>query len=91
MFVDLEHSDVGHVAGWGAAPCQCSSAGSKKTRSPGRMISIGPPRLWQRPMPSSQIVCTFGLVCQAVRAPGVKWMLLALSREPSEAAAMVSM
>jgi hypothetical protein len=55
------------------------------------MISIGPPRRWQRPMPSStQIVCPFGWVCQAVRAPGVKWTLLALSRELSEAAAMVS-
>jgi hypothetical protein len=30
-------------------------------------------------------------VCQAVRAPGVKWMLLALSRDEAEGAATVSM
>jgi hypothetical protein len=36
----------------GAAPCQWSSPGSKKTRSPGRITSIGPPRRWQSPMPS---------------------------------------
>jgi hypothetical protein len=36
----------------GAAPCQWSSSGSKKTRSPGRMTSMGPPRVWQRPTPS---------------------------------------
>ena len=76
----------------GAAPCQCSSPGSKNTRSPGRITSIGPPRRWQRPTPSiTQIVWPFGCVCQAVRAPGVKWTLLALSREPSDGAATVSM
>jgi AcrR family transcriptional regulator len=36
-----------------AAPCQCSSPGSKKTPSPGRMISTGPPRRCARPTPSS--------------------------------------
>jgi GNAT superfamily N-acetyltransferase len=36
----------------GAAPCQWFSPGSKKTRSPGRMISTGPPSRWQRPTPS---------------------------------------
>jgi hypothetical protein len=36
-------------------------------------------------------VWPFGWVCQAVRAPGVKWTLLALSRESSEGAATVSM
>jgi hypothetical protein len=62
----------------GAAPCQCSSPGSKKTRSPGRMISSGPPRRSHRPTPSStEVVFPFGCVCQAVRAPGVKWTLLA--------------
>ena len=29
---------------FGAAPCQWSSSGAKTTRSPGRMISTGPPR-----------------------------------------------
>src|SRR5215207_8717185 len=74
-----------------AAPCQCSSPGSKKTRSPVRMTSIGPPRRWARPMPSvTQIVWPFGCVCQAVRAPGVQWTLLALSREAADGAATVS-
>jgi hypothetical protein len=37
--------------------CQCSSFGSKNTRSPGRITSIGPPRRCARPMPSvTQIV-----------------------------------
>jgi len=77
---------------FGAAPCQCSSPGSKKTRSPGRISSIGPPRRWQRPTPSvTQIVWPFGCVCHAVRAPGVKWTLLALRREPSEGDATASM
>ena len=75
-----------------AAPCQCSSPGSKKTRSPGRIISTGPPRRWQTPTPSStQIVWPFGCVCQAVRAPGVKWTLLALTRELPDGAATASM
>src|SRR5207245_1615744 len=38
--------------GQGAAPCQWSSPGSKKTRSPGRITSMGPPHRWQRPTPS---------------------------------------
>ena len=38
----------------------------------------------------TQIVWPFGCVCQAVRAPGVKWTLLALSREPFDGAATVS-
>jgi predicted nucleotide-binding protein (sugar kinase/HSP70/actin superfamily) len=38
----------------------------------------------------TQIVCPFGCVCHAVRAPGVKWTLLALSREPSDGEATVS-
>jgi hypothetical protein len=43
-------------------------------------------------MPSvTQIVWPFGCVCQAVRAPGVKWTLLALTRDPSEGAATASM
>src|SRR5262249_28247050 len=55
------------------APCQCSSPGSKNTLSPGRMTAPGPPRRWHRPAPSTtQIVCPFGCVCQAVRAPGMK-------------------
>jgi hypothetical protein len=28
------------------APCQWSSSGLKRTRSPGRMTSIGLPRFW---------------------------------------------
>src|SRR3954447_23946011 len=56
------------------------------------MTSIGPPRRCARPTPSvTQIVCPFGCVCQAVRAPGAKWTLLALSLEPSDGAATVSM
>ena len=33
---------------FGAAPCQWFSPGSKKTRSPGRISSIGPPSRWQQ-------------------------------------------
>ncbi len=49
----LPRSSTSSIARWvmkrsGAAPCQCSSPGSKKTRSPGRMTSIGPPRRWQQ-------------------------------------------
>ena len=76
---------------FGTAPCQCSSPGSKKTRSPGRMTSIGPPRTWQRPSPSvTQIVWPFGCVCQAVRAPGVKWTLLAFTRDLDDGTATAS-
>src|SRR5213593_2379547 len=76
----------------GAAPCQWFSPGSKKTRSPGRMTSTGPPSRWQRPTPSvTQIVCPCGCVCQAVRAPGVKCTLAAPSRDSSERAAIASM
>src|SRR5262245_60334090 len=37
------------------------------------------------------MVCPFGWVCHAVRAPGVKWTLLALSREAADGAATGSM
>jgi hypothetical protein len=36
------------------------------------------------------MVWPLGCVCHAVRAPGVKWTLLALSRDPSDGAATVS-
>jgi len=39
----------------------------------------------------TQIVWPFGCVCHAVRAPGVKWTLLALRRDRSEGVATVSM
>jgi hypothetical protein len=38
----------------------------------------------------TQIVWPFGCVCHAVRAPGVKWTLLALRRDPLDGAATVS-
>jgi hypothetical protein len=76
----------------GAAPCQWFSPGSKKTRSPGRITSTGPPSRWHRPTPSvTQIVWPCGCVCHAVRAPGVKWTLAAPIRDPSDGAAIVSM
>ena len=37
------------------------------------------------------MVWPFGCVCQAVRAPGVKWTLLALRREVSDSDATASM
>src|SRR5918999_5185255 len=75
-----------------AAPCQWFSPGSKKTRSPGRMSSIGPPSRWQTPTPSvTQIVWPWGWVCQALRAPGMKCTQAAPTRESSDGAAMVSM
>src|SRR3954468_12861161 len=46
------------------------------------MTSTGPPRGWQSPTPSvTQIVWPSGWVCQAVRAPGVKWTLAACRRD----------
>src|SRR2546429_9734986 len=36
------------------------------------------------------MVCPFGCVCHAVRAPGVKWTLLAVRRDPCDGAATVS-
>jgi hypothetical protein len=38
----------------------------------------------------TQIVWPFGWVCHAVRAPGVKWTLLALIHDPFDGAATVS-
>jgi len=76
----------------GAAPCQWFSPGSKKTRSPGRITSTGPPSRWQMPTPSvTQIVCPRGCVCQAVCAPGVKWTTAAPTGEASLGVAIVSM
>src|SRR5438105_3103926 len=37
------------------------------------------------------MVWPFGCVCHAVRAPGVKWTLLALTREKPDGVATVSM
>src|SRR4029077_6727166 len=46
------------------------------------MTSIGPWRRCARPMPSTtKMVWPFGCVCHAVRAPGVKWTLLAVKRD----------
>ncbi len=76
----------------GAAPCQWSSPGSKKTLSPGRMTSTGPPRRWQRPTPSvTWMFWPSGCVCQAVRAPGVKWTLAAATRDGADGVATMSM
>ncbi len=75
----------------GAAPCQWFSPGSKNTRSPGRITSTGPPSRWQRPMPSvTKIVWPCGWVCQAVRAPGVKWTSAAANVELPAATATAS-
>jgi hypothetical protein len=37
------------------------------------------------------MVCPLGCVCHAVRAPGVKWTLLALNREGADGVAIASM
>jgi hypothetical protein len=75
----------------GAAPCQWFSPGSKKTLSPGRISSIGPPSRRQRPTPSvTKIVWPSGWVCQAVRAPGVKWTFAAAVRQGGEGEATTS-
>jgi hypothetical protein len=89
--VDLLDGEVDHEA-VRAAPCQWFSPGSKNTRSPGRISSIGPPSRWQRPTPSvTKIVCPCGWVCQAVRAPGVKCTLAAANVEVALGAATASM
>lgn len=76
----------------GAAPCQWFSPGPKKTRSPGRIVSIGPPSCWQSPTPSvTKIVWPWGWVCQAVRAPGVKCTFAAANVELPAGAATASM
>src|SRR4051794_2598390 len=58
------------------APCQWFRPGSKKTRSPGRMTSTGPPSRWQRPTsPANQSAGPFcvsmllRVICMAC-APG---------------------
>src|SRR4029077_18504171 len=92
----LPFSSTSSIAMWvmnrvGVAPCQWCSPGSKNTRSPGRMTSIGPPRRCARPTPSStKMVWPFGCVCHAVRAPGVKWTVLAVRRETPFGAATLS-
>ena len=87
----LAGADVDHEAG-GAARCQWFSAGSKKTRSPGPMTSIGPPSRWQTPTPSvTKIVWPCGWVCQAVRAPGVKCASAVANVELAAGAATASM
>src|SRR4051794_4694606 len=74
------------------APCQCSSSASNRTRSPGRMSSIAPPRRWQRPTPSvTNTVWLSGCRCQWVRAPGMKCTRLAVTRDGGGAAATESM
>ena len=76
----------------GAAPCQCSSSASKRTRSPGRMTSTGPPRRWHRPTPSvTKTVWLSGWRCQWVRAPGMKCTRFAVTRDGGGAAATESM
>ena len=90
-------SSTSSIARWvmnraGDAPCQWCSPGSKNTRSPGRITSTEPPRRWANPTPSmTKIVCPFGCVCHTVRAPGVKWTLLALRRAAPAGAATGSM
>src|ERR1700737_4269489 len=55
------------------------------------MTSIGPPRRCARPAPSvTKMVWPFGCVCQAVRAPGVKWTLVALRRDDPAGVATAS-
>ncbi len=51
VVADLEHRQVGHEAVRRRA-VPVSSPGSKNTRSPGRITSTGPPRLWANPTPS---------------------------------------
>jgi hypothetical protein len=88
--VDLEDGDVGHEAvRVGAVPVLFAAL--EEGALAGR-ISLTCPRLrWQMPIPSSaHIVCPFGCVCQAMRAPGAKWTLLALTRELPAGAAIVS-
>src|SRR3954452_20889712 len=77
---------------FGAAPCQWFSPGSKNTRSPGRITSTAPPSRWHRPTPSvTKIVWPWGWVCQAVRAPGVKWTSAAANVDVPAGAATASM
>jgi hypothetical protein len=56
------------------------------------MTSTGPPSRWQRPTPSvTKIVWPCGCVCQAVRAPGVKWTSAAANVDVASGAATASM
>src|SRR2546421_1677399 len=73
------------IAVVGAAPCQCFSPGEIHTTSPGWISSILPPSRCTRPHPLVTIkVCPSGWVCQAVRAPGSKVTLAALTLAGSE-------
>lgn len=52
---------------------------------------MGPPSRWQRPTPSvTKIVWPCGWVCQAVRAPGVKWTSAAAKVDDASGAATAS-
>ena len=53
------------------ALCQCFSPGAKRTTSPGRISSRGPPSRCVQPQPEvMRSVWPSGWVCQAVRVPG---------------------
>ncbi|EAQ12049.1 hypothetical protein RB2654_01065 [Rhodobacterales bacterium HTCC2654] len=76
----------------GPAPCQCFSPASKRTTSPGRMISTGPPARWARPTPCvTTMVWPAGWVCHAVRAPGSKVTSVPPARPGSSAVKSGSM
>jgi hypothetical protein len=56
------------------------------------MISAGPPSRWHSPTPSvTKMVWPCGWVCQAVRAPGVKWTSAAANVDVPAGAATASM
>jgi hypothetical protein len=90
LVVGLLDGDVRHEAGrCGAVPVVLARL--EEDAIAGRITSTGPPSRWQRPTPSvTQIVCPCGCVCQAVRAPGVKWTTAAPRREASDGLAIVS-
>ena len=91
VVVDVEHRDVQHEARRRRAVPVLFS-GLEEDAVAGRISSTWPPRFWQRPMPSrTKIVWPFGCVCHAVRAPGVKWTALALTRDVADGTATASM
>src|SRR5881397_1810803 len=76
----------------GVAPCQCFSPGGNQITSPGRMSSIGPPRVGPgQSQPSQSGSGEAWWLCQAVRAPGSNVTLAPTTRAGSGASKRGSM
>jgi hypothetical protein len=89
--VVLLHGDVDHEAVRGGAVPVALAGLEEDTVAGADRLDRAASR-WQSPTPSvTKIVWPCGCVCQAVRAPGVKWTAAAANVEVASAAATASM